>query len=98
MMTKVEWDRQESMRLALAELLNQEPLKQALEVCISLETEIPQHFSGGADLLHQAALSGCAREGYFRFLRNLKSLTKEPLEQRELSEPWAHLKRNKSSE
>jgi hypothetical protein len=93
MMTKADWDRQESLRLKLAELLEMEPLKQALEVCISLETDTPQHVSNASDLLHQAALNGCSREGYFRFLRNLKALTKEPPELKALPDPWAHAKR-----
>jgi hypothetical protein len=93
MMTKAEWDRRESLRLKLAELLEEEPLKQALEVCLSLETETPQHLAGGTDLVHQAALNGCSREGYFRFFRNLKALTKEPTELKGLPEPWAHIKR-----
>ena len=92
-MTKVEWDRRESLRLKLAELLEEEPLKHALEVCLSLETETPQHLAGGTDLVHQAALNGCSREGYFRFFRNLKALTKEPTELKVLPEPWAHIKR-----
>jgi hypothetical protein len=92
-MTKTEWDRRETLRLKLAELLEQEPLKEALQVCLSLETEAPQHFVGSADLLHQADLSGASREGYFRFYRNLKALTKESAKPSEMPEPWAHLRR-----
>ncbi len=87
-MTKAEWDRRESLRMKLSELLEQEPLKQALEVCLSMETDIPHHFVGDADLLQQAALSGSAREGYFRFFRNLKLLTREPAGMVEMPRPW----------
>jgi hypothetical protein len=89
MMTKAEWDRRESHRMKLSELLEQEPLKQALEVCLTMETDVPHHFVGSADLLHQAALSGAAREGYFRFFRNLKALTREPVAMVEMPRPWA---------
>jgi hypothetical protein len=88
MMNKADWDRRESLRTQLAALLEQEPLKQALEVCLSMETDIPQHFVGTSDLLHQAALSGAAREGYFRFFRNLKALTRQPTTPVSQPEPW----------
>jgi hypothetical protein len=94
-MTKIEWDRREDLRVKLTDLLNAEPLKQALEVCLSIETDSPQTFAGNSDLLHQAALSGCSREGYFRFLRNLRSLTKEPTKLTETPAPWEHTKRVK---
>jgi hypothetical protein len=92
MTTKADWDRNESLRTKLADILNEEPLKQALEVCLSMETDIPNHFVGAVDILHQAALSGSAREGYFRFYRNLKALTKEPTKPLGFSEPWGHVK------
>lgn len=92
MMTKTDWDRNESLRTRLLSLLNEEPLKEALEVCLSMETDIPNQFVGSVDILHQAALSGAAREGYFRFYRNLKALTKEPAKPTVLSEPWSHIK------
>lgn len=88
MMTKTEWDRRESLRVQLAALLEQEPLKQAVEVCLSMETDFPNQFVGTADLLHQAALSGASREGYFRFFRNLKALTKEATKPLPMPEPW----------
>lgn len=87
-MNKIDWDRRDDLRLLLAQALEQSPLKEALEVCSSFETEVPQIFSGGHDLLHQAALSGATREGYFRALRNLKSLAREPIKRQELSAPW----------
>lgn len=91
MMTKAEWDRNESLRVKLLALFEQEPLKQALEVCLSMETEVPHQFVGSVDLLHQAALSGSSREGYFRFFRNLKNLTRVPVEPIELPQPWGHV-------
>lgn len=87
-MTKTEWDRRESLRVKLTALLDEEPLKQALEVCISMETDFPNQFVGTADLLHQAALTGASREGYFRFFRNLKALTKEVHKPFAMPEPW----------
>jgi hypothetical protein len=89
MMTKIEWDRRDDLRLSLAQALEQSPLKEALEVCASFETDAPQIFAGGHDLLHQAALSGSTREGYFRALRNLKSLARETVKRQEISAPWA---------
>jgi hypothetical protein len=93
-MSKSDWDRNESLRTRLVSLLNEEPLKDALEVCLSMETDIPNHFVSAVDILHQAALSGAAREGYFRFYRNLKALTKEPFKPAVHSESWGHAKPN----
>ena len=90
-MTKAEWDRSEALRARLSELLNEEPLRQALQVCLSLETDTPHQLNGSSDLLHQAALNGASREGYFRFYRNLKALTKPPVKLEEMPAPWAHL-------
>lgn len=90
MTTLVEWERREDLRLGLAELLaNSEPLRKALEVCLSKEVDSTLGRTAGDSLLESAALAGARREGYFQFRRALLALAIAPTPREELPTPWA---------
>jgi hypothetical protein len=90
-MTKAEWARREDLRLQLEELLKQSPLKEALEVCASLDVDQVHGLPVGVDILHWAALDGREREGYHRFSRNLRALAVPFVEPKPEPQPWAHI-------
>lgn len=90
-MTKAEWARREDLRIRLSQMLNESPLKEALEVCTSIDVDIVQAMpAGGVDLLQWSALNGREREGYHRFARNLKALAADPVERKPEPQPWVH--------
>ena len=92
MTTKKEWDSRDDLRIALAGLLKQEPLRSALEVCLSQDIGTAHLQVATSDLVHQAALAGATREGFFRFYRMLVSLTADPKAPVEEKKPWSHIK------
>ena len=95
MTTREDWAQREDLRLQLAELLKQEPLKSALEVCLSLDIGAPQTLNSSSDIIHQQALNGASREGYFKFFRNLNALSLKPKPTAEEPTPWAHVGKKK---
>lgn len=90
MLTKKDWEQRDDLRIALAELLKTEPLKQALEVCLHQDIGAPLVLNP-SDLLNHAALSGASREGYFRFYRALHQLAMEKVPHPEEPQPWKHV-------
>jgi hypothetical protein len=90
-MTRDEWYANDANRIQLAELLKSEPLNSALNVLISNELSLSQGYSEANPIEH-AAIIGQNRDGYFRFLRNLKSLSQERALPKDEPIPWGHVK------
>ena len=78
----------------LATVLNSDVMKQALDLLLEEEVYSMTVIDGRMDALHQTALTGANREGFFRFYRNLKSLTKKPLTKITDVRPWQHTVRH----
>lgn len=93
MYTKDEWSRRDDLRVGLEKALSESPLKEALEVCLSEEVAKPKPFHAGSDLLHQKALTGAERDGYFRFFRKLKELAIAAPPKQDSPKAWSHAAR-----
>ena len=92
-MTKQEWDRRPDLRAELTRLLESGVLQDALDVIITTAVESAIPVDPNGNLIHQAALAGASREGFFSFLKKLKALTQEPKARQEEPKPWGHVAR-----
>jgi hypothetical protein len=92
-MTREDWYRDNANHIQLAQALESEPLKSALQVLVDSELSISQGYSEANPIEH-AAIVGQNRDGYFRFLRKLKGLAKdkETALTEEALVPWGHVK------
>jgi len=91
MKTLEEWNRSEELRIHLSEAMTKSPLKEAIEVCLSMEVNAATDYDPRTDIIHHAALCGATREGYFRAFRRLKSLAEDPVKPPDHLVPWEHV-------
>ncbi len=94
-MTYKDWSKRPDLIDELAQILSSTPFKLALEVLI--EDQLPKSTlrPDSPNLLENHALLNAKREGYYDFLRNLRTLAvQKPEVSREALVPWEHIAKN----
>ena len=90
-MTLKEWNDNPELRMALRQVINTSPMREALEVLTS--SNLPRfNTPAGADTMVVSALQHARNCGYFDFQRALAKLTDDlPDPRKQLPEPWGNI-------
>lgn len=95
-----EWSARPDLIAELATLLAHPTMKQALSVCTEVGLPRAKFPANTPNLIENHALANAKHEGYFEFLRNLKTLAQEKTAgmDPEALVPWKHVSRNLSED
>lgn len=87
-MTLAQWEAREDLQKQLAQLLETDPLKSALELILDAEMAFPV----ASPTVELTAIKGANRDGVFRAIRILKKLSNPTKPLAETLKPWGHIK------
>ena len=90
-MTLKDWHENSELRMALRQIINTSPMREALQVLTN--TNLPRfNVAANVDPMVAAAMQHARNSGYFDFQRALVKLTEDlPDPRKQLPEPWGNV-------